>query len=301
MKFCMYHLQGVCKYSADACSFAHTTEEMHIGRGGRRAAQVTTGGHSLETPLELPLAASRARHLDGTNCNRDGSFEANVPQNLWETSPWPELTEPAFIKPSEIPSGRNQLLGAAVSYSDFVAHQIPPAPSMTIDYGRHVGVPSLTRMPPMSLGSLAYTFDTTALGLLVQTLADRVELAPAPNQLAQNNLNALSGSIDHLAILIEQLKNKGQAAYDRPVGESLNVPGMCQQFDADLNSELFQENSQPLRASDMPGASVQLKTMCTLKFHDQESHVPAKTETNAGILPPPGLAAHNWPTQAVGA
>jgi len=300
MKFCMYHLQGVCKYSADACSFAHTTEEMHVGRGSRRATQAATGG--LETRLELPLAASRSRHLDSTDCNRDGSFEVNVPQKWREAKPWPELTEPAFIKPSVMATGHNQPLGSAVPCSDFAVHQIPPAPGMNIDYGQQVGVPSLMRMPPTSLESLAYTSDTTALGLLVQTLADRAALAESPtNPLSQNDLKALSGSIDRLAMLIEHLKSKGQAAPDRPVGELLHMPGTFQQHDADLQSDLAKENTQTPRASDMLGASGQLKTICTSKFHDQGSNVPAKTQANDRILPPPGLAAHNWPAQAVGA
>jgi len=35
-RFCMYHLQGVCRYVADVCPYAHSTKEMHRARGARR-------------------------------------------------------------------------------------------------------------------------------------------------------------------------------------------------------------------------------------------------------------------------
>lgn len=31
-KFCMYHLQGVCRFAAGGCAYAHSTEEMQMGR-----------------------------------------------------------------------------------------------------------------------------------------------------------------------------------------------------------------------------------------------------------------------------
>eukprot|EP00747_Dinoflagellata_sp_TGD_P130972 gnl/TRDRNA2_/TRDRNA2_174898_c0_seq6.p1 gnl/TRDRNA2_/TRDRNA2_174898_c0~~gnl/TRDRNA2_/TRDRNA2_174898_c0_seq6.p1 ORF type:complete len:316 (+),score=42.06 gnl/TRDRNA2_/TRDRNA2_174898_c0_seq6:134-1081(+) len=34
-KFCMFHLQGVCKYTGDKCSFAHSFDEMHEARRER--------------------------------------------------------------------------------------------------------------------------------------------------------------------------------------------------------------------------------------------------------------------------
>jgi len=283
MKLCMYHLQGVCKYSADACSFAHTTEEMRVGRGSRRAAQATPGGHSLEALMEQPVAASRTCHLGGTECKREGSFEANRPRNLQETKQWPELTEPAFIKPSGFATDHNQSLGAAAPSSDFAV----PQPGTNIDYGGSFGVPGFMQMRPASLASLAYTSDTAALGLLTQSLADREARAAASNSVSQHDLKALYGSIDRLATIIEQLKRKGQAAPNQSVGESPYLPGAYQQHDVDLHSDLGRGNTQLTSASNMLGASLQWNT--------------TQANANTTILAPPGLTAHNWPAQAVGA
>jgi len=132
-------------------------------------------------------------------------------------------------------------------------------------------------------------------------LADRAALAEAPNPLSENDLEALSGSIDRLAILIEQLKNKGQAAHDGSVGEPLSIPGTCQQHDVNLQGDLAKQNTQPPRGQDMLRASGELKKMRTPKFHDQVRNVPAKTHANASVLPAPCLTAYTWPAQAVGA
>ncbi|CAK0905814.1 unnamed protein product [Prorocentrum cordatum] len=39
VRFCMYHLQGVCKYTDETCAFAHSTEEITASRRGKRAGQ----------------------------------------------------------------------------------------------------------------------------------------------------------------------------------------------------------------------------------------------------------------------
>jgi hypothetical protein len=51
MRFCMYHLQGVCKYTDQQCAFAHSTEEMMGTRGKGRSK----GGAGAGPPMAVPM------------------------------------------------------------------------------------------------------------------------------------------------------------------------------------------------------------------------------------------------------
>mmetsp|Transcript_63661 Transcript_63661/g.140190 ORF Transcript_63661/g.140190 Transcript_63661/m.140190 type:complete len:1247 (-) Transcript_63661:76-3816(-) len=119
VKFCMYHLQGVCKFTADECLFAHSTEEMQRSRGARRKKADNTekpkGGQSFlqdenlntgacDWRLADPAATSEGVH----GCSRDQNpplrFEhmghddvSTNPQN--QPGRWPILPEPMFVAP----------------------------------------------------------------------------------------------------------------------------------------------------------------------------------------------------------
>jgi len=57
-KFCMFNFQGVCKYSADDCIYAHSLEEMrgNYADGGR--SQKAQSAASAEVPQVLVTAAA---------------------------------------------------------------------------------------------------------------------------------------------------------------------------------------------------------------------------------------------------
>jgi len=117
VKFCMYHLQGVCKFTADECLFAHSTEEMQRSRGARRKkAEKTEKPKSDQAFLQdknLNIGARDWRLADpaptsegvrrGQNAllhfqqmNHDDV--ATNPQN--QPGRWPILPEPMFVAPA---------------------------------------------------------------------------------------------------------------------------------------------------------------------------------------------------------
>jgi len=55
-KFCMYHLQGVCRNKSDACVFAHSLEEMHEARGGKASKNASDTAAPLPTAAQLAAA-----------------------------------------------------------------------------------------------------------------------------------------------------------------------------------------------------------------------------------------------------
>lgn len=92
-KFCMYNLQGVCKYSSDQCSFAHSLEEMHQTR---KPLPNLAGNLKRDTSRW-----KETRHDDGLPKNRlrpgDASFEPSARKQ--EAKAWAHMVEPMFVKP----------------------------------------------------------------------------------------------------------------------------------------------------------------------------------------------------------
>jgi len=86
IKFCMYHLQGVCKYSGNECAFAHSTEEMHSSRGGRKGRNKQGGKE--ETTMRVENVKK--------NTSTPGSSPPG-PSSVKGESDWPTLAEPAFV------------------------------------------------------------------------------------------------------------------------------------------------------------------------------------------------------------
>jgi len=114
MKFCMYHLQGVCKYTGDTCAFAHSTEEMHRVRGNRRKRPTQTGREAAERPAfdGLPLHSGAPRSCDAWSkpplaagagasaiCSTKPATMASSQATKEAVNTWSKLKEPMFVEP----------------------------------------------------------------------------------------------------------------------------------------------------------------------------------------------------------
>jgi len=102
MKFCMYHLQGVCKYANSSCPFAHSTEEMQGARGKgskkKGAAQAPSpanhgGGYPMAPPMEGAAAAHAAAAAAAQNPSAwmaaQAEYEATFAASQRYTSAFP--------------------------------------------------------------------------------------------------------------------------------------------------------------------------------------------------------------------
>jgi hypothetical protein len=102
-KFCMYHLQGVCKYAGDACAFAHSMEEMERSRRakkgqsatGKQAQAMKSGrGTMIGSKLGSPNVSVPSNSME-QYWSRLDPHPATPHQQSFET--WPEL-EPMFVE-----------------------------------------------------------------------------------------------------------------------------------------------------------------------------------------------------------
>eukprot|EP00747_Dinoflagellata_sp_TGD_P145015 gnl/TRDRNA2_/TRDRNA2_176553_c0_seq3.p1 gnl/TRDRNA2_/TRDRNA2_176553_c0~~gnl/TRDRNA2_/TRDRNA2_176553_c0_seq3.p1 ORF type:complete len:319 (-),score=35.81 gnl/TRDRNA2_/TRDRNA2_176553_c0_seq3:15-947(-) len=71
-KFCMFYLQGACKYTGDTCAFAHNYEEMHEARRDRT---VTSTRKKDVGEIGTPTNSSE----DGTGGSGSGSKSSESP------------------------------------------------------------------------------------------------------------------------------------------------------------------------------------------------------------------------------
>eukprot|EP00747_Dinoflagellata_sp_TGD_P145016 gnl/TRDRNA2_/TRDRNA2_176553_c0_seq4.p1 gnl/TRDRNA2_/TRDRNA2_176553_c0~~gnl/TRDRNA2_/TRDRNA2_176553_c0_seq4.p1 ORF type:complete len:310 (-),score=38.14 gnl/TRDRNA2_/TRDRNA2_176553_c0_seq4:23-952(-) len=71
-KFCMFYLQGACKYTGDTCAFAHNYEEMHEARRDRT---VTSTRKKAVGEIGTPTNSSE----DGTSGSVSGSKSSESP------------------------------------------------------------------------------------------------------------------------------------------------------------------------------------------------------------------------------
>mmetsp|Transcript_22219 Transcript_22219/g.56112 ORF Transcript_22219/g.56112 Transcript_22219/m.56112 type:complete len:293 (+) Transcript_22219:134-1012(+) len=130
VKFCMYHLQGVCKYTSQECAFAHSMEDMDAARRARKrqgggggaggaGAGAGAGNGGKMTP---PTSSGDEFSSDGEAaaprfCGGDaggptagcgfgsGLYQEHVDMCRAATlsaraGPWPDLVEPMFVEPS---------------------------------------------------------------------------------------------------------------------------------------------------------------------------------------------------------
>lgn len=69
LKFCMFHLQGVCKYSGSSCLFAHSVEEIHQARSKKRPSRggAKSSKDCKEVPAMPPVAVSESAALQAAN------------------------------------------------------------------------------------------------------------------------------------------------------------------------------------------------------------------------------------------
>lgn len=89
----MYHLQGVCKYTSDTCAFAHSMEDMHQLRGGRKR----------------PVAVSHQAAVAST-------VDQHVVRHTQQTErAWPKLQEPMFVEPVHLGLKDNFIDGLPVN------------------------------------------------------------------------------------------------------------------------------------------------------------------------------------------
>lgn len=71
LKFCMYHLQGVCKHTGNSCPYAHSIEEIHKSHGRKRPTKA--GSKSSEDDL------SQASTSSGGTSQSEEDFPAQQP------------------------------------------------------------------------------------------------------------------------------------------------------------------------------------------------------------------------------
>mmetsp|Transcript_144505 Transcript_144505/g.402614 ORF Transcript_144505/g.402614 Transcript_144505/m.402614 type:complete len:365 (-) Transcript_144505:146-1240(-) len=220
VKFCMYHLQGVCKYTADTCAFAHSTEEMQRVRDSRRKRPTTTrngagppcrGAGTREGPActgvpiaaNLPIADTTRALINGADMVGDcsGSFRQGSVQAMQTRSLWPALNEPMFVKP---------LAGASAE----VPHPggVPP---MAVEQGFQYGLEALA-MPYGHIDYCPAPMPVVGPG----GFALGVGALPGATSKIFNDegLNELSLSIQNLSKVIGKLTQQVPAA---PAAEAL--------------------------------------------------------------------------------
>lgn len=125
-KFCMYHLQGVCKYKSSACAFAHSMEEMEGARRARKG-QSAGGKHRLaadwcsESSSEgMPDKAGIMNHLVEHHWSSvDPKPATSGLQNAAGVGSkvWPELEEPMFVETCQQPLRKHDVADALHTYA----------------------------------------------------------------------------------------------------------------------------------------------------------------------------------------
>eukprot|EP00440_Ansanella_granifera_P009257 gb/GFBE01010033.1/.p1 GENE.gb/GFBE01010033.1/~~gb/GFBE01010033.1/.p1 ORF type:complete len:334 (+),score=48.18 gb/GFBE01010033.1/:1-1002(+) len=113
-KFCIYHLQGVCKYSANDCPFAHSIEEIQLARNRKRTARAG-GPPALNSSKAATNDEARTRSSSPAEEAQfkqflPDEFPADAGMNDWSRNdPMPaapaavaqgrKLHEPMFVEP----------------------------------------------------------------------------------------------------------------------------------------------------------------------------------------------------------
>jgi len=197
----MYHLQGVCKYSSDACAFAHSMEDMYQARRVKKSQ----GAGGKKTPpgssySELPCGSDYSHTAAASVQSRplDSQFRSNGGHApLGDSGPWPELREPMFVESSRLlPKGCPTLVVGANSTANMAANSATPPPmskeqQMYLDYAMLVGANSTANMaansaapPPMSKEQQMYldyamlaSLDPPGIGALQPLDASSIAIA----------------------------------------------------------------------------------------------------------------------------
>jgi len=148
-KFCMYNLQGVCKYSDGQCSFAHSLEEMHEARKPAPKAAVSRKQDSpqwKEACLYDGLQESKLQ---------PGGLPSSPSSRGQQVKDWAQMEEPMFVKPSPL-GGFNPCVGQVwmnetTAWSqDSTLSSLPPFPSLEEPSLPYNPIPSLP--PPLAGG-----------------------------------------------------------------------------------------------------------------------------------------------------
>mmetsp|Transcript_130336 Transcript_130336/g.329116 ORF Transcript_130336/g.329116 Transcript_130336/m.329116 type:complete len:291 (-) Transcript_130336:136-1008(-) len=106
-KFCMYHLQGVCRFTSETCAFAHSMEDMSAARQARKVpASGSKRAPAVTAASDKNLARGERQKLGAAlptqrpDCRLD-SLGPNHGVATWQqqsTSTWSELKEPMFVE-----------------------------------------------------------------------------------------------------------------------------------------------------------------------------------------------------------
>mmetsp|Transcript_44532 Transcript_44532/g.102816 ORF Transcript_44532/g.102816 Transcript_44532/m.102816 type:complete len:427 (+) Transcript_44532:61-1341(+) len=204
-KFCMYQLQGVCRYSADECAYSHSMEEMRHARGLKETSSPTkplpsrmtgippTPFTPAETLQRPPLSTKNlAEHAARAPKATDQGSQHSLPSSRRsQQAQWyPEYDHgPSAAAPSLAPnpfgySGSNVYGGtAAVAGLHLVPPSIsaplPPAPGL----GRDLEPMFLSLPPPLDSGADPGVWLPRPIPAPVQAPVAR----PPPNLLPQQS------------------------------------------------------------------------------------------------------------------
>mmetsp|Transcript_18624 Transcript_18624/g.36514 ORF Transcript_18624/g.36514 Transcript_18624/m.36514 type:complete len:219 (-) Transcript_18624:128-784(-) len=153
-KFCMYNLQGVCKYSGDQCSFAHSLEEMHQAR---KPVPNQTVNRKQDSPKWKDACPD-----DGLRNNRLRRGDTPVTSEIQQKEDWAQMVEPMFVKP--LPLEEFQPRAGKVWTSETTAWtseglDLAPVPPLPYGYG------PMPLLPPKLVGGTPRSGGTLPFGV----------------------------------------------------------------------------------------------------------------------------------------
>lgn len=167
-KFCMYHLQGVCKYSDNSCAFAHSPEELRPRTGGRRQGRKARENmehvnHGLLQIDDAPYVKDRASTLrppPGLDSNGNVDRESMLEELTGAPPPHPVLSAAFRRAPNPTASA------TAPALTQSRAHGTPPpfAPAAEFRSGSFEPM----KVSPISCDPTASALQTGG-GILEQT------------------------------------------------------------------------------------------------------------------------------------
>lgn len=99
MKFCMFQLQGCCKFQGTDCAFSHTTEEMHFHRkagSNQKKTAVPADGGLLQSSSFTPKQRNRSGFVQSPPMQHLDLAPQVVPKP-WAKAGWDRVTAPAAV------------------------------------------------------------------------------------------------------------------------------------------------------------------------------------------------------------
>mmetsp|Transcript_22236 Transcript_22236/g.49209 ORF Transcript_22236/g.49209 Transcript_22236/m.49209 type:complete len:182 (+) Transcript_22236:37-582(+) len=94
LKFCMYHLQGVCRFSSEVCEYAHSLEEKHDA-SRLQSSSVHAELQQEELPKELTKELTKV-----PSAHKVPSVIKDKPrERKSRMDTWVHLDDPIFLQP----------------------------------------------------------------------------------------------------------------------------------------------------------------------------------------------------------